>query len=156
MYQEINAEYLAVPLSLHEEATRKLVNTRLNLWKTIPSVSECKPSASGEKKHPKEEFFCVWLQSNQASPAPSGKLTWIKVVLHVPFPRAVTRPRALSRPCPRGHCLGTHPPDRGIFAQTSPCSGPGWADPRARLERGAMLGGGRQRSAQAAISNSDI
>lgn len=86
MYQEINVEYRVVPLSLHKEATRKLVNTKLNLWKTIPSVSTCKPCASREKKHPKEEFLCVcWLQSNQASPAATGKFSLIKVVLYITF-----------------------------------------------------------------------
>lgn len=67
--------YLVVPLSLHEEATRKLVNPKLNLLKPTPSVSACMPGASAGSWHPKEEFFCV-RDRNHIKPVllPPGRL----------------------------------------------------------------------------------
>lgn len=37
----------------------------------------------GQKASKGGIFRCVWLQSNQAGPAPTGKFTWIKAVLHL-------------------------------------------------------------------------
>lgn len=99
MYQEINVEYLSSSLisawGSHKEACKYKAEF-------VKNYTFCQRMQAlglrGEKASKGGIFLCVWLQSNQASPAPTGKFTLIKLVLPITFPSPVTQRWALNNP----------------------------------------------------------
>lgn len=158
MYQEINVEYQSSSLisawGSHKEACKYKAEF-------VKNYTFCQRMQAlglrGEKASKGGIFLCVWSQSNQASPAPTGKFTLIKLVLPITFLSPVTQRWALNNPPCSADAAWAHIQKMCLFLPKQVL-----AQVQVRQNLVLALGsaqcwrGGWQHSAHGAIINRDI